>query len=48
MTVAFVTLKQGSTETGRVKHLQERLKTLGFYSAAINGDLVNSFTIIFL
>ncbi|WP_414619604.1 peptidoglycan-binding domain-containing protein [Calothrix sp. CCY 0018] len=38
MTIAFVTLKQGSPETGRVKHLQERLKTLGFYSATIDGD----------
>ncbi len=38
MTVAFVTLKQGSTETARVKHLQERLNKLGFYSAGIDGD----------
>ncbi|MGB3652712.1 MAG: peptidoglycan-binding protein [Rivularia sp. (in: cyanobacteria)] len=38
MTIAFVTLRQGSTETGRVKHLQERLKTLGSYSAGIDGD----------
>lgn len=38
MTVAFITLKQGSPETARIKHLQERLQDLGFYSAGIDGD----------
>jgi peptidoglycan hydrolase-like protein with peptidoglycan-binding domain len=37
MTTTFVTLRKGSKGTA-VKTLQQRLKTLGYYSSTIDGD----------